>query len=145
MPKEYTESQQVIDAMQPILNDCARKDNGIDGIAFLLNASIIARSEVDGYGGKFDAKVAASLLDNFSETTQNTFGENTNLQYVSFMTKDANTQELIAWSLSFPFKNYRLVFTGKLKNEKKFEVHKGTATEYMNDLLPFIKEYENLS
>lgn len=145
MPQEYQESQQVINDMQPILNECAPLDNGIDGIAFLLNASIIARSEVDGYGGKFDAKVAASLIDNFSETTKASFGENTNLQYISFMTQDANTQELTAWSLAFPFKNYRLVFTAKLRNERQFQTHQGTVPEYIKDLLPLIKEYDRLT
>lgn len=145
MVKDYTEAQEVLNDMQPILNDCARANNGIDGIALLLNASIIARSEVEGYGGRFDAKVASSLLDNFSDTTQECFGESTSLEFVSFMTKDGNTQELTAWSLAFPFNSYRLVFTGKLKNEKKLQIHQGTVPEYINELLPLIKEYARLT
>lgn len=148
MPKEYTNSQEVLNDMQPILDSCAKRKNYIDGIAFLLNAHRIAQSEVPGEGGKMDTTVIASMISNFEETAKDTFGaDTTDLQYVTFMKKNNNTQELDAWSIVFvPTTNYKLVFTGNLQKRKRnLQIHQGTVPDYVNDLLPLIKHYSRLT
>jgi len=100
--KEYTDSQEVLNDMQPILDSCAQLKNYIDGIAFLLNATRIAQSQVPGEGGSMETKVIASMISNFEETAKDTFGESTtDLQYVTFMKQNKSTQELSAWSIVF--------------------------------------------
>ncbi|MDY7008487.1 MAG: hypothetical protein SWX82_32345 [Cyanobacteriota bacterium] len=148
MPKEYINSQEVLNDMQPILDSCAKRKNYIDGIAFLLNASRIAESEVPGEGGNMDTTVIASMISNFEETAKDTFGEDiTDLQYVTFMKKNKANQELSAWSIVFvPDTNYRLVFTGNLQGQKRnLQIHQGTVPDYVKDLLPLIKEYDRLT
>ena len=127
--KDYINSQGVLNDMQPILNSCAELKNYIDGIAFLSNVSRIAQSEVPGEGGKMDNKVIASMISNFEDTAKNTFGaDKTELQYVTFMKQNKESQELAAWSIVFvPNTNYKLVFTGNLQGHKKnLQVHQAT-------------------
>ncbi|MGI0496510.1 hypothetical protein [Limnospira platensis] len=145
MPKEYTDAQQVLNDMQPILNSCAKLNNKVDGIAFLNGVTMIERSEVPGFGGEFDIRGVASLLGNFTETNENTFGESTVLKHISFLNQDLQTQGLIAWSLVFPYKSYSLVFTGQFAKEKWYAVHQGTVAGYVQDILPLIKEYDRLT
>ncbi|NER99119.1 MAG: hypothetical protein F6J86_35740 [Symploca sp. SIO1B1] len=142
----YEESQDVINAMQPILDRCAERNNGIDRIAFLVGFEIHARSKVDGYGGKFDATAVASSLGNFTETNKDTFGKNTDFKHISFLnvTEDSGSKKIIAWSVIFPYENYKLVFAGNLKNESRYPIHRATVEEYVRDILPLIEEYDRL-
>ncbi len=141
MAKQYNDPQDVLNEMQPILDSCAKRKNYIDGIAVVLNAAIIARSEVPER--EFDYGVVPALLNNLSETTQDTFGERTNLQYASFKTE--TDEQLQAWSTVFPYKNYGLVFTGKLNKDENLQVHQATVPSYVEQLLPLIEAYDNLT
>ncbi|NEP10550.1 MAG: hypothetical protein F6K14_10090 [Symploca sp. SIO2C1] len=145
MPR-YSNSQDVINAMQPILDTCAELNNDIDGIAFLVGFEIRARSKVDGYGGKFDATAVASALGNFTETNKETFGNNTDLKQISFLniTENGESKQITAWSVALPYENYKLVFVANLKNKSRYPIHRGTVEEYVQDLLPLIEEYDKL-
>ncbi|NEO51794.1 MAG: hypothetical protein F6K54_01035 [Okeania sp. SIO3B5] len=148
MLKEYTNSQEVLNAMQTILDSCAELKNYIDGIAFLLNASSIAKSQVPGEGGSMDTKVIAPMISNFEQTAKDTFGEDiADLQYITFMKKNKANQELSAWSIVFvPDTNYKLVFTGNLQGQKSnLQTHQATVPEYVEELLPLIDEYKRLT
>lgn len=140
----FMNSDQVLEKMRPILNSCAEYDNGIDGIAFLSNAVIVERSK-EVPGKPFDTKRIPSLL-RYSETTQELFGEKTNLEYVSFRIKGTDIEKWYAWTLAFLFKGYALAFVGDTQGkEQKFLIHQGTVQEYIKDLSPLIKEYDRLT
>lgn len=148
MTKEYNNHEEVLNDIQIIIDKASRLGNYIDGIAFVLNANILVKPTVSGAGGDFDGKVVASLIGNFSETIQNTFGEETSPLYFSSMFRDPTLadKELQAWTIVFAFKNYRLVFAANLKRrEKNLQFHQGAVPEYVNELLPLIKEYARLT
>ncbi len=142
--KNYTEAQQVLNDMQPILDSCAGKKSYIDGIAIVLNSSIIARSEVSERD--FDSSVVPSLLNNLSETTQDTFGEDTNLQYVFVGFKNQNTDTIFrAWTVVFPYKNYQLICSGKTETDRHLQLHQATVLTYVEQLLPLIEAHDRLT
>ncbi|NET58968.1 MAG: hypothetical protein F6K47_23335 [Symploca sp. SIO2E6] len=140
MPR-YKDPDDVLKTMQPILDRCAKRNNGIDGIAFLSRFDIKARSQVEGYGGTFDATAAAALLANFREAHKDTFKDESNLNYVSFLSTTEDG-EITAWSVVVLYEIYSLVFTGKLKNVSRYSVHRGTVEEYVKELELLIEEYE---
>ncbi|NEQ66206.1 MAG: hypothetical protein F6K21_12015 [Symploca sp. SIO2D2] len=143
IPK-YKEPEDVLKAMQPMLDQCAARNNYIDGIAILIGFDTIARSRVDGYGGKFDTTMLAALLDNFTDTSKNPFGKDTSLEHLSFMDikEDGQGQKITAWSLVCPYKNYRLVFVGNLQKKSRYPIHRATVEFYLEKLLPLIMEYD---
>ena len=142
----YDNPDDVLKAMQPILDDCAKKDNGIDGIAFLLGPSVRARSKVSGYGGEFNSEIAPQLFETFDETTKEklNFGTATSLQFVSFMNKHEGSGEMEMWTLVTVFSSYKLVFTGKFKKEIRLFTHLSTVPLYIDKLLPLIEAYNKV-
>ncbi|MDY7008488.1 MAG: hypothetical protein SWX82_32350 [Cyanobacteriota bacterium] len=144
----YENHDDIIKDMQPIFDSCAKKDNGIDGIAFLVGPAVQGRSRVPGFGGEFDATLAPQLFGTFDETTKEklAFDSNTTLQYVCFMNKHKETGEMEVWTLATVFSTYQLVFAGKLEKgkEHKLFIHQSTVTVYIEKLLPLIKEYERV-
>jgi hypothetical protein len=143
----FQNTDDVIKAMQPIFDDCAKKDNGIDGIAFLVGPSVQGKSRVPGFGGEFDATIAPQLLETFDETTKDklNFSQDTNLEFVSFMNKNGDNGEMQMWTLITVFSSYRLVFTGKFTKESRQFTHLSSVPLYIEKLLPLIKEYDKLA
>jgi len=139
--KTYCDSEDVLNTLQILFDWFIKRTIGIDGMALLLNSNIIARSEISEE--KFDTTVIASLLANLSETTTDTLGDNISLYYVNLITQNTNG-ELQAWTIVYPYKNYKLIFSGKIDIEEQ-SVDQATVLSYVRDIIPFIKSYDNLT
>ncbi|NER50796.1 MAG: hypothetical protein F6J86_35735 [Symploca sp. SIO1B1] len=139
--KTYCDSEDVLNTLQILFDWFIKRTIGIDGMALLLNSNIIARSEISEE--KFDTTVIASLLANLSETTTDTLGDNISLYYVNLITQNTNG-ELQAWTIVYPYKNYKLIFSGKIDIEEQ-SVDQATVLSYVRDIVPFIKSYDNLT
>ncbi len=144
---DYQSSDDVIIAMQPILDDCAKRDNGIDGIAFLVGTNLQARSRVPGFGGEYDPTIVPQLFDTFDETTKEklNFDEETNLEFVSFMNKDKSSGDMEMWTLVTIFSSYKLVFTGKFTKSNRVYTHLSSVPLYIDKLSPLVKAYDNIA
>ena len=146
MSENYTDPQGVLNKMLPIFQQCSKQNNSIDGIAFSLNSSILAQSTEKF----FDDTVIPSLLANLSETTKDTYNEDTTLQYICFQMKDSDNQRW-AWTVVYldpPYESYSFVFVGQLeeKNYKaRLTTHQSTVPLYLKKLLPFVEEYHRLT
>ncbi|NET58967.1 MAG: hypothetical protein F6K47_23330 [Symploca sp. SIO2E6] len=139
--KSYSDSEDILNALEILFDWFITRTIGIDGIALVLNSNIIARSERSEE--EFDTTVIASLLANLSETTIETLGDNINLCYVNLITQNANG-ELQAWTIVYPYENYRLIFSGKIDREKKIQLDQAVDS-YVQDLVPLIKSYDNIT
>ena len=144
--KTYYDSEDILDDLQILFDWFITRTIGIDGIALVLNSSIIARSQI--LEEKFDTTIVPSLLGNLIETTIDTLGDNMNLYYVNLITQNTNG-ELQAWTLVYPYKNYRLIFSGKIDIEEKLHldqaVDESTVLNYVRDIVPLIQSYDNLT
>ncbi|NEP10551.1 MAG: hypothetical protein F6K14_10095 [Symploca sp. SIO2C1] len=139
--KSYSDSKDILNTLPILFDWFIKRTIGIDGIALVLNYNIIARSEISEE--TFDTTVVASLLANLSETTIDTLGDKISLYYVNLITQNTNG-ELQAWTLVYPYKNYRLIFSGK-KLQLDQAVDQATVLSYVRDIVPFIKSYDNLT
>lgn len=144
MPAPYRGIEQVQEDIQPILDEAAERDNGIDGIALILYGQILMISRKDGFGGKFDTTVASSLFDGFEESLKGSFGIGSSLKQIHFLKSEQNT--LNAWTIvviSLPNFVFQLVFAGAFKDSQanKFSTHIGASKAYTDRLLPLITSY----